>query len=64
MPDVLDGMQGRCPFCRRYSIVQGAFVSEEEEGYDQDRVRAIAAESDVDASQGGDQVQFPMHDFK
>lgn len=62
LPDVLDGMQGRCPKCRRYSIMQGAHVAEDEGS--QAGMRAMAPESREDQSASDRQeAQFPLRDF-
>ena len=58
MPEDLDGLQSRCPHCRRYSIVQGPVLSEDEDS--QADLRAIAPETRLEAPRE-DQAQFPRH---
>jgi hypothetical protein len=58
MPEDLDGLQSRCAHCRRYSIVQGPLISEDEES--QTDLRAIAPESKLDAD-ADQESRFPRH---
>jgi hypothetical protein len=58
MPEDLDGLQNRCPHCRRYSIVQGPVIAEGEDS--QADLRAIAPETRLEAPPA-DQAQFPRH---
>jgi len=62
MPDTIDGLQGRCRWCSRNSIVQGVHVAYDESS--QMSLRAIAPESDVDKKDEDSRVQFPLEDFQ
>jgi predicted ATP-dependent serine protease len=66
LPDAMDGLQGRCQKCRRYNMIQGPYISDEEAaaGEGSNNHLRIAPESDIDRPTGDDEANFPLRDFQ